>query len=54
MRTVPEDPFTKSKDSWTTEPAPSDPSNPTAEPGVYNVHSGSDATAIDGSKYAEW
>ena len=54
MRQVPEDPFTKSKDSWTTEPAPSDPSNPTAEPGVYNVHSGSDATAIDGSKYAEW
>ena len=54
MRQVPEDPFTKSKDSWTTDPAPSDPSNPTAEPGVYNVHSGSDATAIDGSKYAEW
>ena len=54
MRQVPEDPFTKSKESWTTEPAPSDPSNPTAEPGVYNVHSGSDATAIDGSKYAEW
>jgi general secretion pathway protein G len=54
MRQVPEDPFTRSKDSWTTEPAPSDPSNPTAEPGVYNVHSGSDGTAIDGSKYAEW
>ena len=29
MRQVPEDPFTRSKDSWTTEPAPSDPSNPT-------------------------
>ena len=54
MRQLPEDPFTKSKDSWTTEPAPSDPGNPTAEPGVYNVHSGSDATAIDGTKYAEW
>ena len=54
MRQVPEDPFTKSKDSWATEPAPSDASNPTAEPGVYNVHSGSDGTAIDGSKYAEW
>jgi len=54
MRQVPEDPFTRSKDSWTTEPAPSDPSNPTGEPGVYNIHSGSDGTAIDGSKYAEW
>jgi general secretion pathway protein G len=54
MRQVPEDPFTRSKDSWTTEPAPSNPSNPTGEPGVYNIHSGSDGTAIDGSKYAEW
>jgi general secretion pathway protein G len=54
MRQVPEDPFTRSKDSWTTEPAPSDSNNSTTEPGVYNVHSGSDATAIDGSKYAEW
>ena len=54
MRQVPEDPFTRSRDSWTTEPAPSDPSNPTGEPGVYNIHSGSDGTAIDGSKYAEW
>jgi len=54
MRQVPEDPFTRSRDSWATEPAPSDASNPTAEPGVYNVHSGSDGTAIDGSKYAEW
>ena len=54
MRQVPEDPFTKSKDSWTTEPPPADPNNPTSEQGVYNVHSGSDGTAIDGSKYAEW
>jgi general secretion pathway protein G len=54
MRQVPEDPFTKSATSWQTVPAEPDPNNPTAEPGVYNIHSGSDATAIDGTKYAEW
>jgi general secretion pathway protein G len=54
MRQVPEDPFTKSNSTWQTVPAEPDPSNPTAEPGVYNIHSGSDANAIDGTKYAEW
>ena len=28
--------------------------NPTAEPGVYDVKSGSDGTAIDGTKYSDW
>ncbi len=54
MRKVPDDPFTKSNSTWQTIPAEPDPNNPTAEPGVYDVKSGSDATAIDGSKYAEW
>jgi general secretion pathway protein G len=54
LRKVPEDPFTKSSSSWQTVPAEPDPSNPTAEPGVYDVKSGSDATALDGTKYAEW
>ena len=31
-----------------------DPNNPTAEAGVYDVKSGSDGTALDGSKYADW
>ena len=30
------------------------PNNPTAVPGIFNVKSGSDASAVDGSKYAEW
>jgi general secretion pathway protein G len=54
MRKVPEDPFTKSTSTWQTIPAEPDPNNPTAEPGVYDVKSGSDAIAIDGTKYAEW
>jgi general secretion pathway protein G len=54
VRKLPEDPFTRSSTSWQTIPAEPDPNNPTAEAGVYDVKSGSDATAIDGSKYAEW
>jgi general secretion pathway protein G len=54
VRKLPEDPFTKSSSSWQTVPAEPDPNNPTAEAGVYDVKSGSDATALDGTKYAEW
>jgi len=54
MRKVPDDPFTRSNSSWQTIPAEPDPNNPTAEPGIYDVKSGSDATALDGTKYAEW
>ncbi|HJZ71432.1 MAG TPA: type II secretion system protein [Vicinamibacterales bacterium] len=54
LRKLPEDPFTKNTSSWQTVPAEPDPANPTAEPGVYDVKSGSDATALDGSKYGEW
>ena len=54
LRKVPEDPFTKSSSSWQTVPAEPDPANPTAEPGVYDIKSGSDGTALDGTKYSEW
>ena len=54
MRKLPDDPFTKSSTTWQTVPAEPDPNNPVAEPGVYDVKSGSELTAIDGTKYAEW
>jgi general secretion pathway protein G len=54
IRKIPEDPFTRNNSSWQTVPAEPDPNNPTAEAGVYDVKSGSDATAIDGTKYADW
>src|SRR5213594_1868963 len=54
LRKLPEDPFTKNSSSWQAVPAEPDPNNPTAEPGVYDVKSGSDGTALDGSKYSEW
>jgi len=54
LRKVPEDPFTKNSTSWQTVPAEPDPTNPTAEPGVYDIKSGSDQTALDGTKYSDW
>ncbi len=54
LRKLPDDPFTKSNSTWQAIPAEPDPNNPTSDPGVYDVKSGSDGTALDGSKYAEW
>ena len=54
LRGVPKDPFTNSTDTWQTELSDPEPGNPLAEPGVFNVKSGSDETAIDGSLYSEW
>ena len=54
IRKIPQDPFTKTADTWQTVPAEPDPNNPTAEPGISDVHSGSEGTALDGSKYSEW
>src|SRR5262249_43282253 len=54
LRKLPEDPFTHDPSSWQTIPSEPDPNNPSAAPGVYDVKSGSDQTALDGSKYADW
>src|SRR5437660_7051599 len=54
LRKLPQDPFTKSADTWQTVPSEPDPANPTAEPGIYDVKSGSDGSALDGSKYSDW
>ena len=54
LRSIPVDPMTQSTTSWETVQAEPDPTNLTAEPGVYNVKSGSEGQALDGSKYNEW
>lgn len=54
LRAVPVDPFTNSADTWREVPSEPDPNNPTSQPGVYDVRSGSDRTGLDGTKYSEW
>lgn len=53
LRSVPEDPFTASNTTWQTIMAEFDPSNPLAQ-GIFDVRSGAEGLAIDGSSYAEW
>ena len=54
LRKVPEDPITKSVDTWQTVPAEPDPSNPSAEPGIYDVKSGAQGAGLDGKNYADY
>ena len=54
LRKVPADPVTGTADTWQTVPAEPDPSNPSAEPGIYNVKSGAPGTGLDGTSYSDW
>jgi len=54
LRRIPEDPITKSADTWQTIPAEPDPGNPSADPGIYDIKSGAQGQALDGSSFADW
>jgi general secretion pathway protein G len=54
LRMIPVDPFTNSADTWQTTMSDADPSNPAAEPGIYDVKSGAEQMALDGTPYSEW
>ena len=50
LREVPIDPFTESRDTWQMI----NDAGPTGESGLYDVRSGSDRTALNGTPYSEW
>jgi general secretion pathway protein G len=54
LRQVPVDPITNSAETW--KLIMEDASNTVnqTEPGIYDVRSGSDATSLEGTPYAEW
>lgn len=54
LRRVPEDPLTKSSDTWVTTQAELDPSATSSSPGIYDVKSGADGVSLDGTRYADW
>ena len=54
LRAIPKDPFTLATDNWQTVEAEAQPGSSAAEPGIYDVKSGSDGTAVDGSRFADW
>jgi general secretion pathway protein G len=52
LRSVPKDPFTGARD-WVEVPAEPEP-GATDAPGIYDVHSASEAPGTDGTPYSEW
>ena len=54
LRTIPEDPITRSKDTWVTDSSDSMVSLDETEPGITDVHSGSSETGSDGQPYSSW
>lgn len=50
LREIPIDPFTESRDTWQMI----NDAGPTGESGLYDVRSGSDRTALNGTPYSEW
>lgn len=54
LRQVPLDPFTGSTETWQIVMEDSMSSANQTEPGIFDVHSGSDKRALDGTPYAEW
>ena len=54
IRAIPQDPFTRSTETWQAVMSEPDPLNPSAQPGVYDIKSGYEGTALDGTKYSEW
>jgi len=54
LRSIPQDPMTKSKDTWVTETSDALYSLDQTEPGIADIHSGSDETGSDGQPYSAW
>lgn len=54
LRDIPKDPMTDSKDSWVTDTGDAMFSIDQTEPGIDDIHSGSDETGSDGQPYSTW
>ena len=54
LRAIPEDPMTHSKDTWVTDSTDTMHSLDQTDPGIDDIHSGSDDTGSDGQPYNTW
>jgi general secretion pathway protein G len=54
LREVPKDPITDSNTSWRTVMEDAVQSVNQTEPGIFDVHSGSDKMGMDGTPYSDW
>jgi len=54
MREIPEDPMTHSKQTWVTDTSDAMHSLDQTDPGIDDIHSGSQEQGSDGRPYTEW
>jgi general secretion pathway protein G len=54
LKVIPEDPMTRARDTWVTDTSDSLHSLDQTEPGIDDVHSGSQETGSDGQPYNTW
>jgi general secretion pathway protein G len=54
LKAIPEDPMTHSKETWVTDTGTDLHSTDQTEPGIDNVHSGSQEQGSDGQPYSSW
>ena len=54
LKSVPEDPMTKSNTTWVTDTSDSMHSLDQTDPGIDDIHSGSEETGSDGQPYNTW
>ena len=54
LKAIQEDPMTKSKDTWVTDSGDSLHSVDQTDPGIDDVHSGSQESGSDGQAYSTW
>ncbi len=54
LRAIPEDPMTHANDTWVTDTSDAMYSIDETEPGITDIHSGSQDTGSDGQPYSSW
>jgi len=54
LKQLPKDPFTNSRESWVPVTDDSIMSPDQSQPGIVDVHSGSDQTSSEGTAYSTW
>jgi len=54
LKSIPQDPMTRARDTWVTDTSDSLHTLDQTEPGIDNVHSGSQETGSDGEPYSTW
>ena len=54
LKAIPEDPMTHAKDTWVTDTSDAMYSIDQTDPGINDVHSGSEGSGSDGQPYSSW